>query len=722
MDFPAGGFAMKIKDKGKSIALAIAAALAGILLYLLTSVSANTDLFSGSYLYLLALNGAVVVALAALVVAQLFRLWREYRSRRFGSRLKYRMVLMFALMALLPGVLVYAVSLQFVVRSIESWFDVRVDAALEGGLALGQNALDYLVDQLKDKAAAIALDIESRETVSVAQINRLREWVGVGSVTLLSANGQVLATATDDRVARLLPDTPSPQQLRQARQGHGLSMIDSTPGGRLIIRVLTPVAGHALTEEARLLQLTQPVPETFGLHTEAVQNAYRDYQQLTHGRSGLTHIYTLTLTLTLLLALFTAMAVAFVLARRLTRPLLILAQGTQAVAQGDYSPRRALPARDEMGVLTHSFNQMTRQLEEARTQAENSRAEVEAARAYLESVLTHLSTGVLAFSNDGTLRAANCGALDILGDNLAGFEEITLADWPRHMELRDALCKGFAAHDGDWQTELEIPRPDSQPLTLLVHGSRLPEGSGGGLVVVFDDISRLIEAQRTAAWAEVARRLAHEVKNPLMPIQLSAERLALKLSAQLDKSGQQMLERSTRTIVNQVEAVKNLVNAFRDYARLPAPILVTLDLGELVREILSLYESAPVQIDAQLPADLPLVSGDASQIRQIVHNMLQNAQDALIGRDNGEIVLTARGGDSWVLLSCRDNGPGFPPEVLARAFEPYFTTKAKGTGLGLVIIKKIVTEHGGEVKISNRDGGGAELDIRLRMATTSVEH
>jgi len=372
--------------------------------------------------------------------------------------------------------------------------------------------------------------------------------------------------------------------------------------------------------------------------------------------------------------------------------------------------------------LTQSFNEMTHQLEEARAQTEASRAEVEAARAYLESVLANLSTGVLTFTAEGNLRAANRGALDILGDELKGFEEIAIVDWPRHTLLRDALVAGYAANEGDWQTEIEIPRPHATPQTLLVHGSRLPEGSGGGLVAVFDDISSLIEAQRTAAWAEVARRLAHEIKNPLTPIQLSAERLAFKLSDKLDDASRQMLDRSTSTIVNQVEAVKNLINAFRDYARLPAPTLEPLDLVELVHEILVLYESGPAKIGLRAEANLPQVMGDASQIRQIIHNVLQNAQDALGERKDGEIELSACVKGDSVLLSCRDNGPGFPPEVLAHAFEPYFTTKAKGTGLGLAMIKKIVTEHGGDVKISNREGGGAELRVRLRTVMTNGEH
>jgi nitrogen fixation/metabolism regulation signal transduction histidine kinase len=607
------------------------------------------------------------------------------------------------------------VSLQFVVRSIESWFDVRVDSALEGGIALGQNALEHLVSQVREKADDMVLELEGAGQGAATRLNRLREQAGIGSATILSPSGQVLATAADSR-ATLIPELPSAVELRQARQTRHFQSVVSEPDGRLLIRVVMPIPVRTLAGDSNLLMLLQPVPESFGRHAEAVQEAYREYQQLTLGRSGLKRIYTVTLSLTLLLALLGALAVAVVIARRLAQPLLILAEGTQAVAQGDFSPRQALPASDELGVLTQSFNRMTRQLQEARGAAERSRAEVESARAYLESVLANLSTGVLAFSAEGHLRAANHGALQILDDDLAGFEDIPLEDWPRQDLLREVLRAGFAANEGDWQEQMELPVRDSTPRTLLIHGSRLPANTGGGLVVVFDDISSLIAVQRTAAWGEVARRLAHEIKNPLTPIQLSAERLAFKLADRLDDSGREMLERATTTIVNQVEAMKNLVNAFRDYARLPAPHLAPLDLNALVREVLHLYESTAAHIRTELTSGLPLVQGDPTQIRQVIHNMLQNAQDALGGQDDGEVtVLTRREGERVVLLF-RDNGPGFPPEVLARAFEPYFTTKSRGTGLGLALVKKIVDEHGGEVRLSNREGGGAEVRIRLRLA------
>ncbi|HQZ02555.1 MAG TPA: ATP-binding protein [Thauera sp.] len=705
----------------KRILLAVAAALAAISLFLLTSASSNTDLFVGSYPYLLALNGVLVVALAGLVGVQLRQLWREYRGREFGSRLKYRLVLMFALMGVVPGLVVYAVSLQFLVRSIQSWFDVRVESALEGGIALGQNALDYLVSQISDKADDMVLELDGTGQVSPVLLNRLREQATVGGVTVMAANGQVLATAAD-ATAGLIPDLPSPNQLRQARQSRHFHAVESQSDGRLVIRVIVPIPLRTLAGEPNLLQLTQAVPETFGRHAEAVQEAYREYQQLTLGREGLNRIYTLTLTLTLLLALLTAVAAAFIIARRLAAPLLILAEGTQAVAQGDFSQRQALPARDELGVLTQSFNRMTRQLEEARAAAQRSGAAVESARAYLESVLANLSTGVLAFSAEGKLRAANHGAMQVLGDELAGFEDIALAEWPRLTHFRNALLDGFDANEGDWQAQIELPVKDSTPLALLIHGSRLPAGSGGGLVVVFDDISHLVAAQRTAAWGEVAQRLAHEIKNPLTPIQLSAERLAFKLADKLDDRGREMLERGTTTIVNQVEAMKNLVNAFREYARLPAPQFAAIDLNALIREVLDLYESAAALIRLELAPELPRVQGDASQIRQVIHNMLQNAQDALAGVAQAELrVITRREGERVVLLF-RDNGPGFPVEVLAHAFEPYFTTKSRGTGLGLAMVKKIVDEHGGDVRLANRDGSGAEVRIRLRLAETNGEY
>jgi nitrogen fixation/metabolism regulation signal transduction histidine kinase len=695
--------------------LVIAAASFGaILLFLLASASANTALFARHYPWLLGLNAVVALSLLGLVAWQVRALWHDHRAKVFGSRLKLRLMLMFGLMAVLPGVLVYAVSVQFVTKSIETWFDVRVEKALESGLNLGRSALDYLLADLSDKGHGMALELGDRpDSQRRVLLNRLREQSGVQAAALFTNDGQLMASSTGE-LASLLTPLPSLAQLRQARSGRGYSVIEGEPGKELLLRVLVPVSQLGLASEPRVLQLTQPVPANLTQNAESVEAVYRDYQELSLGREGLTRIYAMTLTLTVLLALFTAFALAFVLARRLSAPLSILAEGTQAVAAGDFTPRQAIYSRDELGVLTQSFNQMTRQLADARRETERHRAEVESARAYLESILANLSAGVLVFDPRFILRSANEGALTILQDDFRGLLAEAVEDWSRQQVLGGVIRDAFAEHGTkEWQTQIEIDRSGGLPQILLVRGTQLPEGSSGGFVVVFDDVTRLIAAQRSAAWGEVARRLAHEIKNPLTPIQLSAERLQMKLSEKLSGGDADMLSRSTQTIINQVQAMKRMVDDFRDYSRLPAPVLAPLDLNELVGEVLGLYESSSAKLNVSLGVALPAVFGDATQLRQIIHNLLRNAEDALESRADAVIDLVTSVSGRYVQLLIGDNGPGFPVELLPRIFEPYVTTKAKGTGLGLPIVKKIVEEHLGTIEISNAPEGGARITIRL---------
>jgi nitrogen fixation/metabolism regulation signal transduction histidine kinase len=691
----------------------ITSALGAILLFLLASAGANTTLFAHNYPLLLGANGLLALALAVLVGIQVRVLWREYRERQFGSRLKLKLMAMFVLLAVVPGSIIYLVSVQFAVRSIESWYNVRVDTALESGLTLGRSALDALLDQLAERTRDEAFELgDLGATPTLPALSRARERISADSATILSASGHVLLS-TGDHYGSLVPDVPSSNQLRQARASRGWRAVESDGGDGLVLRVVMPIPSRHFTTDPLLLQVMSAVPDGLARSAESIQNLHQEYQELLQARQGLKRIYLITLTLALLLAMFTAMAIAFVFARALSAPLSILAEGTQAVAAGDFSPRQALPARDELGVLTQSFNRMTRQLQDARELADKNRAAVDTARAYLEGVLTNLSAGVLAFAVDGTLRAANRGALVALRDELVGYESIPLEQWPAHTQFRDAVLAAFAENEGDWHQQLEIELGDGQKQTLLLHGSRLPEGANGGFVVVFDDISELISAQRNAAWAEVARRLAHEIKNPLTPIQLAAERLEHKLSAQLPETERAMLTRSTQTIVNQVEAMKNLVNGFRDYARLPQPKLASLDLNALIREVLVLYETSRCPIHAELAAQLPLVLADSSQLRQVIHNLLQNAQDAVHGIDNPRIVIETRREGKRAELLISDNGPGFPPAILTRAFEPYITTKSRGSGLGLAIVKKIVEEHRGDITLGNRPDGGAQIKVRL---------
>lgn len=700
--------------------LIASAALGGILLFLLAAASANTPLFAEHYPLLLVLNAVIAAALLALVIYQLVVLARQRRAKVFGSLLTFRLLVMFAIIAVLPGVLVYTVSVQFLAKSIESWFDVRVDKALEGGLNLGRAALDAMLSDLARKANSMALDLSGVQGAQQTLVlGRLREQVGVEDALLLTMGGRVLSSASREAVT-LVPAMPPATVLRRARTSRSYTAIEPQGDQGLLLRVIVPVDSLSLSEETRLLQLTQPVPQSLAEQGESVQSVYRAYKELSLSRQSLRDIYILTLTLTLLFALFSAIALAFLLSRRLSEPLAVLAEGTQAVARGDFSRRAPVTSRDELGVLTQSFNSMTAQLDEARSAAEANHEQLETAKAYLESLLANLSAGVLVFDAGLALRTINRAAENILHEDLSTLLGVPPERWQTLPQVADTLREQFAKQlEGAWQRQIELPER-----VIVLRGSALPATSGGGYVVVFDDITQLITAQRATAWGEVARRLAHEIKNPLTPIQLSAERLQAKLAGKLSAQDAQALDRATETIVTQVTAMKNMVDDFREYARTPAPVLAPLDINGLVAEVLALYEQSGLQLRTRLEEGLPPACGDRNQLRQVIHNLLQNSQDALAGSPTPRIeVATAfvpgpAGGQVWLKIS--DNGNGFPEAIMQRAFEPYVTTKTKGTGLGLAIVKKIVDEHHGSVTIANRPGRdgdrGAEVSISLPLA------
>ncbi|MBV8031051.1 MAG: HAMP domain-containing protein [Betaproteobacteria bacterium] len=676
--------------------------VAAVGIFLLATASAQTALFARHYPLLLALNASLAVLLAGLVAYQLVALARRYRSGVFGTRLTLRMLVRFAVLAVVPGLIVYTVSVHFVARSIESWFDVKVDAALEGGILLGQQAVDQMLADLQTKARGMALDLGERAGPQLAsRLERMREQAGVDEAVLLTSTGRPLASASAD-VTNLVPDLPSAYALRQARAARAYTTVDSVPGRPLSLRVIVGVGASGIADEARLLQLRQNVPPGFARSAEAVEAAYRDYRELAISREGLKRIYVVTLTFALLLALFVAVAVAVTQSNILAEPLAILAQATQAVARGDYSRQAPVTSGDELGVLTESFNSMTRQLSEARRIVEANRVALEAAKSHLESVLANLSAGVLVFDAALELSTSNHSAHEILGEELAAF-------------ARDMRQRFLENGDKDWQAEIEL----RTGRTLHARGARLPRGTEGGGVIVFDDVTQLIQAQRATAWAEVARRLAHEIKNPLTPIQLSAERLQMKLAPRLAKDDAEALARATGTIVSQVTALKSMVDDFRDYARMPAPSPARLDLNALVSEVLSLYENSSVPITKRLAGALPAVWADAGQIRQVIHNLVQNSQDALEhGRPSGGPAIEVRTElvPEGVRLAVTDNGGGFPEEMMARIFEPYVTTKARGTGLGLAIVKKIVDEHHGTIAIENRPARGVSVSVLLPLA------
>jgi PAS domain S-box-containing protein len=653
-----------------------------------------------------------------LVGYQLWQLRGKLKAQVFGAKLTLRLTLFFILIAILPGLLVYAVSVQFLDKSIESWFDLRVEKALESGLNLGRNALETGLNELSKKGQSTALLLAKQSPDQY--IKTLGQLIGKGTaqdVALFNNSGKLLAFASSSR--KQLPDMPGAEMLREASQQGLNSIIDTLPDNSLILRVLVLVKPLQLSADARILQLTQPVPKQLAADAEMVRTVYRDYQELSLSRLGLKRLYGITLTLSLLIVLLSAVSAAFFISDRLSAPLAALAEGTRAVAQGDFSRQHPINSSDELGALTGLFNQMTLQLADAKTTSEQQQRQAEDAKAYLESMLAHLSSGVLVVNEQFRLRSVNSSAAQILGISLLDMQDLPLAEIAvRHPLLRpfsDAVMQAFnEVTSGEWQRQIERLSKNGDQI-LLMRGTRLSTAADNSYVVVFDDITYLLQAERQAAWGEVARRLAHEIKNPLTPIQLSAERLQHKLSAKLDSSDAQLLQRATQTIVSQVAAMKNMVTEFADYARAPAPKLMVLDMHLLLREVLGLYEANSSPISLRLNAARAWVKGDATRLRQVIHNLLQNSYDALQNVTQREIILSTTEEGGALKLCVQDNGSGFPEHLLARAFEPYRTTKPKGTGLGLAIVKKIVEEHGGSIVIENVAAGGTRVSVTLPL-------
>jgi PAS domain S-box-containing protein len=702
-------------SRGMTYLIALILLLGAIMLYLLSSASSNTPMFARNLPLLLFFGVAVVLGLMVLVGYQLLALRRRLAAGLFGSKLTLRLVLLFSLVAVLPGALVYSVSVQFLNKSIESWFDVRVDKALEGGLSLARTILDNMLKELTLKAGGMTQALaDATPSQQIAVLNNLREQMAVQEATLFHPDGTIIAFSISEG-AGLMPQMISPTVARKVllQQPHRAVESDADKGLRL--RVVVPV--NKLSGETGLLQLVQSVPPQLARDAEMVQSMYQDYQELSLSRQGLKRLYGLSLTLALLLALLSALSLAIVFSERLSAPLSVLAAGTRAVAQGDFSQRHPVRSHDELGILTESFNTMTTQLAEAHTQLLRNQDQLEAAKVYLESILAKLSAGVLSFDSERRLRSANPSAEQILGVELEPFMGISLGDWGlRDSRLAEIGRAILAAIDRvasqPWEEQMEF-RGQAGKKVLLLRGSTLQVGSESGFVLVFDDITRLLQAQRYVAWGEVARRLAHEIKNPLTPIQLSAERLTHRLADKLSSQDAEMLTRATQTIVAQVAQLKGMVDAFSQYARIPEIRLEALDLNRLVREVLILYEAHGRGIVLELDETLPKVEGDLARLRQVIHNLLQNAEQAVAEVSRPRIVVRTQREAGGARLAVQDNGSGFPPDILARAFEPYVTTKAKGTGLGLAIVKKIVEEHSGSIEIRNLQPAGAEVALFL---------
>jgi len=716
------------------------------LLVLLTQATTNRERYNQNYEWLLIVNAVVAAGLLVTIVWGMVRLLRRLRKGQFGSRLLVKLAAIFALVGVVPGVLIYVVSYQFVSRSIESWFDVKVEGALAAGLSLGRATLETMSHDLnqKTRVASTALTDVSDAAAGI-MLERLREQLGVSDVVLWSGNGRMVASAGTSRF-QLRPERPAAAQLREARLKGSTDWIEgldeNNPGGdkaRIKVLASVPQLSLALGDEPRVLQVTHDLSPTLVTNALEVQTANQEYQERALAREGLRRMYIGTLTLSLFMAVLAAILLAVLLGNQLARPLLLLAHGMRQVAAGDLSPKLALQGKDELGGLTRSFADMTQQLSDARSAVERSLRQLDAARGNLQTILDNLTAGVIVLDAQGTIQSANPGATRILRVPVAVFERQALLKLPGLHDFAAGVQEQFLhlgadpeTHELDhWQKSFEIHATGQglaqSGVTLLARGATLPDGMR---LLVFDDISEIVSAERAQAWGEVARRLAHEIKNPLTPIQLSAERLERKLTGKLEVADEAVLGKSVKTIVDQVDAMKRLVNEFRDYARLPTAELRPLDLNALIQEVLALYASDPDEHAARIPVNklldpaCPPIMGDAQQLRQVVHNLLQNAQDACESHlpTSRTAAVTIR--TEWspvrkrVRLSVSDTGPGFESHILQRAFEPYVTTKSKGTGLGLAVVKKIADEHGARIDLSNVMQEGETLGAQVSLSFT----
>ena len=725
-----------------SVALGIA------LIAMLFRASSNNTVFEQHYASLFWLGLALTVGLLFLIGMQVYSLVKKLRGQVFGSKLALRLMAVFALMAVIPGGLVYTLSVQFLNRSVDSWFDVPVDQAFESALDLGRAALDAKATELLRRSRDAALRAADATGDAIAISGQIRQQFSFDEVLVADAEARILGWSSADakspaNSARLMADKPSAAEIRDALTKGPQRFTETLDDKAIFFRVVILIPAAPTLQGTRVLQIMQSAPKKLTSDAQSVESGVRDYQRLQLLRDGLKRVFALTLTLAMVLTLFSAISLSFLLSERLSAPLSALAESTRAIAKGDFTKLNPVKSRDEFGVLTQSFNTMTRQLSEASGIVASKQLELETANAYLESILGNLTSGVVTLDNQLRAKSINRNAREMLGITTALVDAKPLPEWaqvrPQLADMISEISQQLALsrevpRERPWECQFQIDTaagPLTPPTTtvqmkamgapskraLLVRGTKLQDIDAGYLLV-FDDITGLIQAQRDAAWGEVARRLAHEIKNPLTPIQLSAERLQMKLADKLPDAEKELLNRATHTIVAQVAALKGMVDDFSSYSRASRMRTEQIDLNELVLDVLALYQSIPAKLVSDLTL-LPPVYADPALLRQVIHNLMQNAQDALANAPSPTVTISTSLTSGGVALCVADNGSGISAEVMARIFEPYVTTKARGTGLGLPIVKKIIEEHRGTILAENISPHGAKFTITLPLESAA---
>jgi len=712
-------------------------ALAGVglalaALFLLSQTAQNSDQFNRLHNSLLVINIAGVLILFVLFVGNLGRLVREYRTHVPGAKLKARIVTMFIGLAALPLLVVFYFSMQFINQGIDTWFNVEVEKGLNNALALTEAVLDIRQREHLIATREIARRLgQLSERQLLFEISSLRRDSGASELTLFGDSNRIIATSSDSSAGTMPKPLPD-EVLLLLQQDRPFVSLDPLDDGSYEIRTAWVVTAAGRADPVGILLAHFPVTERLGRMANSVETSNTEYQRLLFLRKPLKSTFTLTLSVVLLLSLLAAIYGAFVLARRLVAPIQALVAGTRAVAKGDFDMRLPQPSKDEIGFLVSSFNDMTQRLASARREASLSQALVEAERRNLEVILARLSTGVVALDSDLRIRSANQASGAILNvdlENRVGELLVDVAEnEPLLEQFVDVAQVHLAAGETEWREQIVL-RGEVGRRVLTCACTTLPgdEDRPAGYVVVFDDITALLQAQRDAAWGEVARRLAHEIKNPLTPIQLSAERMRRKYLDTMNPDDAQVLDRATHTIVQQVESMKEMVNAFSDYARAPDMDIERFDVAELAHEVVDLYraQESSVTIAVQVDPTMPRLEADIGRIRQILHNLIRNSIEALETQNDGEIELSVSAGEyegiDVINIRVEDNGPGFETGAIAQVFDPYVTSKPKGTGLGLAIVKKLVEEHAGTIRASNRREGGAVISIRLPVDEAARE-
>jgi len=719
-----------IRKYGSSVLGSIGVVLWLVALYLLASAAQNSAGFEKWMPWILLINISGLLTLLVLLAGKLTRLVRDYRRHVPGSRMKGRTVAVFSALAVAPILVVYYFSLQFINRGIDSWFELEVSQGLKDTRELSHAALEVRVREFLQHTQAVAHSLSASSGLElIGTLDRERRDSTALEFTIVGAQAQILATSSD-RPMDTLPVPATDEMMLQLRRGRPYVSLDTDSVGGYLIRAAAPL--DASSGGARVLIALYPVPQQLGQLADTVQRSYTQYASLVQLRGPLKSTFVLILTFVVLMSLIAAVYGAFFAAQRLVQPVQDLIAGTRAVAKGNYDTKLPLPSRDELGFLVTSFNDMTKRLGRAREETRRSQQAVEAERAGLAVILARLSTGVVSLEADLTVRTANQAASAILGVDLEAavgrqFDE-SISDATLFTQFLAALKSHLGAEDLDWRSQVELVS-DSGKRVLMCACTALPNdlGAAPGVVLVFDDITTLLQAQRDAAWGEVARRLAHEIKNPLTPIQLSAERMRRKFLGSMNAQDAQILERATHTIVAQVDAMKQMVNAFSEYARAPDMHFSPFDLNQLITEVAELYRAQDSSADLKLLLDpqLPPISADRMRIRQILNNLVTNSLEALEGRAGPCIEIETHVAEEGpkhiasVAIVVTDNGPGFQRDLIGTVFDPYVTSKPKGTGLGLAIVKKIVEEHGGRIEADNRRSGGARVRILLPLGDSA---